>query len=1742
MVSPCENQLKGYAYVVRTSDESTVYPTKCNVKINMNNWDNADFNLDNNDSGYTLNNTVNIYFARIESPGSLVFSGEIVTKQTDSEGKSSNDYTFKAYGPIFDLKKRVCNAIPKQYTVDSAIISNIMSYSILPYTITWSGGDTLWYNGNQPMYVSEALLNFCKDSSISYYWDYTLSKIKFFKGDVSTYSTSIPFIISKDRVEDISALANYVSLYVTSYLAYPKESMTTSTSGWYVRYKNNTAGTIWTIGGLYASTFHSYVGTFNLRTTAWTMRPDTETNVRDMFIFAQLPKSETLAISSNLKVNAIIQWLCVHKDFVLGLAGPPNAGCRIYLTDSNPVNWADGHSSVTPSGNYVYKQFDIEAFAVGTYPVYSCDASINWNINSDFITDKLGGLLSSTADPQQTPYTFVGNLGTISWIAINIIQPPGIQPLPLVYPIVNNPCIAIGGVWLTKSGVFMGSVNDSVAQWGRRDYIANDPIYQEGDSLQLSTRIAKILSEIYKQEYSIRDMMTEGTICNIGGRYTFTMDDEVRDYQIKEITYNFDGDDWKNRLALASSSVKNPISDRVHKLSDISKEVSNLKRALAFDEARGDMLLTDIYRVGPLSTQILNDLSGNLNINQLNIDVESGGSLNINKINSIGEMHCTTAYISTIDDIITMNVETAYITNLSDLANLNAISASINTINNVNQLNATNASISTISDVNQLSAITAHINTIDSVNQFNADIVYIGTIGSVGQLNATNCSFDSIGSVGVLVAFGGSLANVVLNNSTLDNVILNVGTLDNFYINNSTIDNLNLNAVTISTLTLTGNLIGNAVISAGNIQDFAIGENQIANGIINYNKLVTNVSGAENFVDYSNFEEGGTIWKRFWTSDDNNTTVSSDKAYFGSMSLRQVTYSEGSGDPEWSHHYEYTKKSFITGYGASGSSIKLEPNSAYMFSAYVYLHKQTGIGTGVAWAKLVLEDSYSTFVDSSSIAILDSWQRVRMGFISPSEGSTVSILLYSYSSLDSSVYYAYWDGVMLEKVGSTFNVYPSEYRSSGGLEYIYSGSQIGMIDLSVSKIIAAAGSITNMTINAGSIGNLYVWSYGSINNFALTSGTIGLLNVNNNAYINYASITSALIPSLVVNNYSSFSWTRINSGQVNYLNINDIGYFNTVSMTSGTIGSVYVTGSGSMNIVNITSATLQSAYINALTGNFEINSDNIAELAINFNNFSSNVKSNLGKVWEAENLSYGSGGAKVADTLASNGTIVRCGATGSDPDYFVYGPYETLPPGDYWAYFKLRCIPNTMLETDIARINVYDYTSDVILTDRTLTMQDFYLRGVGNSFTSWILFVPNVLPGHSIETRVMKYNIASTTLDVDYTRLVPGGEIVDTGVLAPTFKIGSENIQDLAITESLIGNLQVTTGKINNFAIDNSKIATFTIEYNRLVIPPIGWNHIVNSGFEYGNWEVNGSTFEVSSDTSYGGSKSLKYKNSSPGYNWVRSNLVDVRDSATIVVSGRMKGTVTSGQVDIVVYKYDGGATEGENHLLGEVGTIVAGNPLANWTLVSATLNTDASYPQVRVLCHSTNGSGTVYFDNISLTKGNQYTSYVDTTTAKDRWMPDFFKNSEATEAAFGLSANQPLCTLQVALDYKARAILFAGCDLKWGFDVNDNTFEAGVYMGAATIFTRVMTGGKTLYPGSIRIAIADAFPELYFVWTHYQYGNATYIEETTLQPGVSTIILYATPFFVSPPIDNTYFWSSNRYIRIICGSYFDIT
>jgi len=642
--------------------------------------------------------------------------------------------------------------------------------------------------------------------------------------------------------------------------------------------------------------------------------------------------------------------------------------------------------------------------------------------------------------------------------------------------------------------------------------------------------------------------------------------------------------------------------------------------------------------------------------------------------------------------------------------------------------------------------------------------------------------------------------------------------------------------------------------------------------------------------------------------------------------------------------------------------------------------------------------------------------------------------------------------------------------------------------------------------------------------------SINILSYVNTAYIVSATINAGTFSDVTIAtatlDLALFRDATIQNVNISAGDIHDIVLYDsslqTCTISAGKIESVLISNC-TLTGLTIDVATISNLQvIGEIQGDNIITANNIQNLAVRFDHLESGLQNVIGStLWEAEtDLYIGTGGAIVNDPTASSGKAVQCTIL-SSPDWFVYGPYKTLPPGDYNVHFRVKGEKIDSEEPYFALI-VQDYSEEKVLAAKTLTFKDVYY-----DFPDWrvlTVLAPNIPRGHSIQVGVKTES--NHTLSVDYVKLEPAGAFANYPFY---FQIDTDQIKDFAITSSKIGSFQIYSHHIQNFQIKNSHIDTLQITYDRLVKPPIGWNEVINPSFEYGSWEKHSGAanpFYRNKVEAHSGTWSLRvpWLFSTPSNSYGNmSELIPIRTSEdSVVVSAWVKASLDAGYTCVWIRFYDANRNQIS---WDEIYSLHGPADTEGWKLGCRTLAIPDNAAYARVGCWAnTLVQALIYVDDFSLVFGDQYTGFVDTTVARNRWIPDTYFSKETV--TFNFTSNKTVSfTLPVTIDYKAKAIVFAGANVGVGATVDPHS-ETGAYA-----FVRLSVDGQRLAFKTVsgRFWNDNDSSMFYYLW-----HDVSFADEATLAVGPHTFVLEIGPYSFYDNIS-----VNERYIRVVLGQFF---
>ena len=716
------------------------------------------------------------------------------------------------------------------------------------------------------------------------------------------------------------------------------------------------------------------------------------------------------------------------------------------------------------------------------------------------------------------------------------------------------------------------------------------------------------------------------------------------------------------------------------------------------------------------------------------------------------------------------------------------------------------------------------------------------------------------------------------------------------------------------------------------------------------------------------------------------------------------------------------------------------------------------------------------------------------------------------------------------------SIYVGEMSSVGILNVDYLGT-IGTIDYVGIMTVGTIDSIEEISSvgilnvdNLGTIGTIEyvgIMDIGTINTIGEIStlgilnvdtiatvqniGSIGLMNVDvidNIGTINTVGFLYAQDASIdqisYVGNIVADSMNITEITEVDRLYVLDEATFNVINNINQVFMLDATIQTGTISTVNISAGVLDIAYIKSSTiDSCTINAGTINVLTLKENLIGDQVivADNI------TNLAVTEG--KIGNLAVTTGKIDNLAVDNSKLGYLAV--HEANINNLSISAGKLKTASVTS-----SKIKDFAVTSSEIGTMAVTTEKINNLAVVEGKIGSLAVTTGKI--DNLAVTEAKLGNLAVATGKID-NLAVTEGKIANLAIT-------SGKVDNLAITEGKIGGLAVTTDKVDNFAITNAKIGSFEISYNRLIKPPIGWNEVINPSFEYGSWPTYGTAGMALVKSTFGYCYHGQYymKAYDLGYRVQNvGNWINVVTYDTVTASGYYKTTdPITGTVRFWVRWYN-------TINSSEIGTDMVGQStiaVPTWTRVSKTIEvpTNAQFCRVGIDAHL--DQGTAWFDALQLTEGNQLTSFVDLTTAKDRWIPDFlFTKEEDTITC--VQYYNTIFPYTIQSNYKAKALVFTGVKLSSYVTIDPGSSE---YCPDFRIWLR--HNGSALCDKEIynkyynTSASATIFPD----WT----GELVICEETTLNIGDNTFDLRV--YVAGTGLHRMF----ERSYRIIAGSYYE--
>jgi len=660
------------------------------VFIRENDWNLARFTTYGDTAPCSLADILEVSFIRNNTLETFV--GEVVSIRKDMTGKEVPKWNIEGHGQGRYMKHTAIS-VTSSLDLDSTILTHYMNLiPNLNHTIEFTNEETIGVTGRGMMYGNDAVSDLCRNASISFYTD-TGSTVHFYKGVSSTYSTSFSNLILKEKTEDITNLANTVTLYSTSYIIDgDKDQYTESTVGW--SGKKKWVGDDWedfdNQGTLTTTTITPSIGNTALIMGDYSWDPDSVARLAEIWVHR--PLTSTIIMDYVKLPRFYMDYFVSGKEWAFPRPGPGIV--KIYLMDSE--------HTLPPDTTDAYFMLETQVGRAPS-PLYleEEERTIAWST--------MGGKIKDTL-----LFTENQGIGSISHIGIHMKQPKYSHLQRLWFDKLH----------FRKFIVAAAENTASISKWGERVLIPKIYSFTEENETQLAARAVKLLADITEPEESIRNLEMEGTgPVYIGGRYTFTFPDTVEAYKVREIEHRFDGYDWKTYLVLSSSEVKEPIKERAKRIQVLDSNVLSLNRQVG-ELQEGERVIEEYIVTGQktgYSGVPAGDIwDGTLHIKYLRINVATGGTFTIEEITNVEQMNVDNiGVIGTINTIHYMEADTI---------------GSIGEITSIDRMNVTTiGTINTIEHVGILS-----VNTISSIEEITSCGILSVNTGTIGTLELTS--------------------------------------------------------------------------------------------------------------------------------------------------------------------------------------------------------------------------------------------------------------------------------------------------------------------------------------------------------------------------------------------------------------------------------------------------------------------------------------------------------------------------------------------------------------------------------------------------------------------------------------------------------------------------------------------------------------------------------------------------------------------------------------------------------------------------------------------------------------------------------------------------------------------------------------------------------------------------------------------------------------------------------------------
>jgi uncharacterized protein YjbI with pentapeptide repeats len=368
-------------------------------------------------------------------------------------------------------------------------------------------------------------------------------------------------------------------------------------------------------------------------------------------------------------------------------------------------------------------------------------------------------------------------------------------------------------------------------------------------------------------------------------------------------------------------------------------------------------------------------------------------------------------------------------------------------------------------------------------------------------------------------------------------------------------------------------------------------------------------------------------------------------------------------------------------------------------------------------------------------------------------------------------------------------------------------SQVG--SLTVGQILTALTSWTQVT-DPNALGTI---PGGKIANATITNAQIA------NATITAANIANATITATQIAN-ATITSAQIASATITAANIAN-ATITAIQIANATITNAQI-ANATITATQIANATITEAQMSALS----IGTPELIANAVTFAKIETAMQETLGQNhWtyfkEAEYLDFIDQYTTVVnDATASNGECIYRSST-APTNTMWYGPYTTIPGGNYWAIYRLK-VDNISSSSTVLTLDVH--AARGVLNQRSIAPNQFSAALTWQTFGVLIEIRNN---DTNIEIRGMNFQTGICGVYCDYVALLPS--VLISGAMIENLSVTAANIANATITAAQIANATITAAQIANATITATQIANATITAAQIANATITAAQIANA-------------------------------------------------------------------------------------------------------------------------------------------------------------------------------------------------------------------------------------------------------------------------------------------------------------------------